>query len=185
MKPLSCALGVLLLALGLLAPIPAGAIPTTISFTFSGPGTGNQPVTGSFSFDSTILPSTGFLAPVTDPWAISFTFDGHTFTTADAALNLLVDGSGNLSAWSLYSTPNNNTVAPGFTLDGYWAPSLPGVNGVHAVEATFWTAVGQSPMDTGTGTWAMEVTPVPEPALLSMFGLGLPFVVLLARRRNR
>lgn len=182
MKRVSFPFFLLCLALLVLTPTAAHAFLNTVNFTFSytdpiaGPGT----AAGSFSFDSSILPSAGgWLNPVTDPWNLSFTFAGRTFTTSDTGPRIQSDPSGNIIAWSLYSDPNTLSVAPGFVLDAYY--SNPPTGEMRWMEANYWTVPNLPNSNASSGRWSLAV---PEPGALSLIGLGLPFLLLVRRPRR-
>jgi hypothetical protein len=172
----------LLLAAGLVAPIPASAVPIVINFWIPAldPVT-NQNVMGSFTFDSSSLPGPGsWVSPLTDPWDISFTYAGHTYTTADAHLNLITDADGNLHYWSLYSYPNTMLVDPGFVFDAFRLDYYSHTGGI---EPTLWPVVWAN--DGVSPYWDMTTEPLPEPRPVFLFALGLPVALFLTRARRR
>src|SRR5262245_42462640 len=97
---------VVLAVLSLAFAAPAQAFVYSVVFTVQGsasdPVYGSATATGSFSFDSSLLPSvlpgTAFNASGLGISAINFTWAGHTWSKADAdAIALTFDGSGNLT----------------------------------------------------------------------------------------
>ncbi len=184
MRIVSIGVAILLVAAGIAIPTPSYSTLIRIDFSFPylpDPGGPSEIATGTFSFDSSLLPSPGTWA---SDWSsglgassLSLTLFGHAFTTADADLCALnTDAQGLLHIWSLGSLPNTMTVAPGFTIDALYQP-IPGGGG--GMEVTLWDPLGHS--TTSTGTWKMSS--VPEPTTLALLGLGV-LGIGLARRRG-
>ena len=131
----------------------------------SGTLTGNT-YTGSFSYDDSLLtppPFTGDI-PVS---ALSFTFEGTTYTEADGAPEAVYFGGTFVGlAFAVANTPQ-----PTF---------IPGINLVR--DSTFSYDLGSS-SGVGTVTYT-EVTGTPEPtAILGLLSLGLLFVSFRVQRK--
>ncbi len=166
------------LALGIASPSPSGAVLITIDFTFPYHDVANTPQTanGSFSFDSSLMPSAGTFVSGLTPSSVSLTFAGRTYSTSDTGLNLYLPQPGALD-WSFYSLGYPPSV-PEFTLDGFVLPFPPtGYTG--GIEVNYHLTATSGP-GTSTGLWRM--TTAPEPLTVSLLGAGLLSLVAFRRR---
>jgi hypothetical protein len=183
-----------LLATALL-PTPAGAVLITVNFAVLGdprdPLNSGTAGTGSFTFDSSLATPGADLYDNTSGLglsSISFTWDGHTWSTVDAdAYRLRFDASGNLFSWNIGGFPVSLAGQSASTFQDFIAAGSPGGAG-----GTFSYTTANSPSVGGgiyTGTlvsWSVASTPpsVALPGTLSLCGLGLVPLGWMNRRRS-
>ncbi|MBX3638815.1 MAG: PEP-CTERM sorting domain-containing protein [Rubrivivax sp.] len=176
------------LAAALAAPVAATAAPVTVSFditsTTNSAGSPDFYVIGtvgrgSFSFDDALIPAggTGHLGNVitgVPTLALDFEWFGVAFDTANASIATLRFEDGVLTDWMLggryiaptcgfnrYGCLTSVGAEADFMLMGSSGGSLN--DGVHA-------GIGGG---YGTVNWAVQTTPVPEPATPALLALGL------------
>jgi hypothetical protein len=187
----------LLLAAIVFAPLSAFATPIRVDFTVTALGWNLAPALGSdyagfapgtvgggyVTFDDSLGSTTNIQAglPTQD---LEFSWLGHTYTEADAALWILgLDAAGALDLWAIGPT----------------GPSIPGcgLNCISMVGPTdFWVVGAVSRLSSttlhiegfeggmfGSVTWT-ATRDVPEPATLGLFGVGLLGSILLRRKRS-
>jgi hypothetical protein len=182
----------------LLAPASALAIPITVDFTVTGTsalGVGNDFSatqyngfalgtigTGSFTIDDSIGNYSSFDVGVT-PIDFSLNWAGITFDETSAQLwSLGLNGTGGLNYWGFGLSggqcTNLNCVSAGGVRDFYasgYTGTPGGVATIHETNVYGWM--------TGSLSWNVRPTSVPEPATLGLFCLGL-LGAAAARRKS-
>lgn len=167
----------------------AAAEPITVTFTVlpdaRDPGVNTGASTGSFTFDSSLIPDGGgSLLHDTGLGAtqVNFSWGGKLWTTANADLGYLEFGpSGELLGWTLGDTPGiwSWTYAPAANVVGdIWLNAFP-----DGTTRFVYTNAGLEGLFLGqlfSGSSAPPV--VPEPSTVLLIGTGL---TLLARARRR
>ena len=175
-------------------PNPAHAVLITVNFSVGGdpsdPVNGSLTGTGSFSFDSIIIPSGGgILFDNTTGLglsALSFTWDGHTWSELDAdAYNLGFNSGGNLVFWNIGGAPVNFAqlsalVYPDFVLAG----AAGGGGGIFSYTTANSPDRGEGIYTGSVASWSIASAPPPvaEPGTLSLLGMGLLPLGLIRRR---
>jgi len=193
------------LALGCFLPAAADAVLITINFSFVGndPVNLGQMVSGSFSFDSSLIPAgEGSLLDRSGLGAasLSMTLDGHTWTTSDADLIWLRSNPAEpfefgLENWEIASIPYNSlyeaSATPAFWIIGdalYQTPEQPIAHGDLEYRYTVFGSnpTGQLYGRSSAGTWSASVGPRPaaEPGTLLLLGVGLLPMGLMRRRKR-
>lgn len=180
----------LLLLASLALPNRAHAYIITVNFTVLGdpadPLHGSDLSSGSFSFDSSLIPST---LPGTvfnsvnglDATSLNFTWAGHTYSTADADLYALsFDSSGKVTGWALGGSVNGLTgILPSvndFRMNAAgWIYTYPG-------SAEIW-GLGL-PGSSLEVTWTVDYGQAPEPGSLALVAPALLALGLIRRRRG-
>jgi hypothetical protein len=180
-----------LLALLVLAfvalPNTAHAYLITVNFAVTGdaadPLHGSDTGSGSFSFDSSLIPSSLPGGPSDtvnglDVTSLDFTWAGHTYSTADADVYALsFDSSGKLTGFALGGSVNGLTGIAA-NVDDFrmnaagWMYTYPGAVNVWGF-----------PGDILEVNWTVDYGQAPEPGSLALVA---PFLALgLIRRRRR
>jgi len=186
---------VVCLGLGL-SPATAFAVPTVYTYTgaqFSNvPDSGAIPgqydtgmrITGAITLDGAITPSTTVSFSDVSPNLIAFNFnDGrfnYTPNNVDAAVSLVTNASGGISAWSIFmqgSIPAANVGS--FQVDS----GTPCSTFCDRVVLTNLLNTAQDRAESlNLGSWT--VTPVPEPSTYAFMLAGIALVGFAAHRRK-
>lgn len=190
----------LLLALfplaGLLAPTAAHAVLITVNFSVLTPANDalqpNQTLHGSFSFDSSLIPSGG--GNVTSSSGLGLasfdltvagnTWSGPTGGTAyhADAWAFSFDSSGNLTGFSIGGAPNGYTSISPTQPDIFIAETV----ATHAFE--YYGQMGSNQFGILSGevsSFSTSTSPsVPEPGTVSLLGLGLLPLGMIRRRKQ-
>ena len=167
------------LAVSIVSAVPAQAVLITVNFTITGFGS------GSFSYDSSIVPSGGgtlgnplFTGTTDYSTDVSFTYNGDVFNGSNSGANTLIfNSSGVLTGW-------------------YLAGDLGGMNGFMVPGPDFFIIAGNtqfggegfayaSAQDTSAPFNVVDVTwttttgaaPTPESASLTLIGIALLGIV--------
>jgi hypothetical protein len=166
------------------------APPARVNFTVTGaandpdPANAGQTASGSFSFEQPVIPTGGLfifdsIAGLDAP-SLSFTWDGHTWSTLDADVtSLTFDSSGALTAWGIAGTPTGlNGMSGGVYPD--MSVSVAGATGSFQ-----YTTAQFDFILFGEVSWTYtESGAAPEPGTLALFGPGLLALGLIRRRKN-
>jgi hypothetical protein len=184
---------------GLVVPTAARAVLITVDFTVLAspfdPVLSGQTANGAFSFNSSLIPAGGGDVGNNTGLgltAFSLTWNGHSWSTADAdALLLSFDAAGSLTEWLVGGAPNGiNTIGAGPVPDIGLTAFLPGVIPIPGFAGQFDYTTENSPtygIFSGRITsWsvATAATPTAEPGTLSLLGLGLLPLGLIRKRRK-
>ena len=174
-----------LAGLSLVAAVPAHAFLITVNFTVAGdpndPDNAGTSASGSFSFDSSIIPPGG--GGIDNPATSGFnlTWDGTSWDDTNASFGSIVadealvfDSGGQLVDWNAFGDPNLIAMDGGddFILEGVGVPGF------------FYVKSGSSTLYTGTVSWTTSTTTgeAPEPGSLLLFG---PALLALGAFRGR
>jgi hypothetical protein len=169
----------------ILAVAPAHAVLITVNFTVA--GAANDPVnagttaSGSFSFDSSIIPPAGgtLLSPVTS--GFNFTWDGTSWTDATAScLEIEFDAAGNLTRWYMYGDPSDSFMItfPDPVDDFQMSASSSGSEFRYVREGAELTY-------RSTLTYTIDTGSAPEPTPWMLAGVGLLAMMSTASRHRR
>jgi len=141
--------------------------------------------TGSFSFDSSLIPVGGGLVSNSSGLgasSISFSWDGTLWTTANADLyylNFAPDGT--LTDWGLGGDPLGIGSVSRFVFDDFTLHGLPGGQAGFAYSTENSPAMGVFETPPYFSSWSV----VPEPGTFSLLGPGLAVAGMLVRRRAK
>jgi hypothetical protein len=187
MKRMALPLPTLVFCLGVMLPTAAQAVLMRVDFSVladpSDPVNAGQTGTGYFIFDSGIIPSGGGdLDDATGLHAsdLSFTWDGHTWTTADADVSgMSFDSGGDLIFWHIGGAPSGfNNVNHGIYPD-FWLNTFFGF--AYATDNS--PSVGFPYVGGKLTSWSVAPIPVAEPGSLALLGPALlPLGIMLRRR---
>jgi PEP-CTERM motif len=183
---------VLVLAvLSLATPVPAHAVLITVNFTFQGyfddPLYQGDQFSGSFSFDSSIVPAPGtgfvnvgsFNNTTTDyASSIDFTFNGTTWTENNAGLVQLQFDNGQLHGWVLKGDAPGDNFQLSSTEPDFILHSFSGGTGYG------YSHPGTSYGSFGTVTWTVTTSDGSAPEPTSWMLLGGALVGLVGVRRG-
>jgi hypothetical protein len=171
-----------LMVIALVLPTPARACLIYIDFSVladpSDPVYAGITADGSFSFDSSLIPSGG--GSIYDPnglGATSFSLDwtGHTWTTSDADLiGLTFSSDGALREWWAGGAPSGLNAVSCFTFPDF---------GVFGSGDFCYTTADSQHHGVFSGSFTSPGT-VPEPWTLSLLTLGLLPLTMCRRRRR-
>ena len=164
---------------------PAHAVLITVNFTVTGassdPVNAAATASGSFSFDSSIIPPAGgiVLDPVTS--GFNFSWDGTSWTDANASsLEIEFDAAGNVLFWYMYGDPNGsfmmNSPNP---VDDFQMAASPGGSEFR------YTREGDELTYRSSMTYTIDTGSAPEPAPWMLAGAGLLAMISTARRSRR
>ena len=158
--------------------------PVTYDFTVtadSGPLSGDV-ATGSFTFNSSIVPAGGgFLNQTGLLTALTFTWNGITYNAATANTGSLgFNSSGTLSSVLFGDFCNAGSCGSGAGSDTWFVQGSDSGSGFAYSTASSTADFG------GTVTFSPDLAAhsVPEPGMLSLFTLGLAGVGLMRRRKQ-
>lgn len=165
--------------LSLVVATPAYAVLITVNFTVTGDpndsANAGVSATGSFSFDSSIIPQGGGIIPPGATTGFNLTWDGTTWTEANASLvTLEFNSSKELIAFNAFGDVAGNLLfTQPFAVDDF---RILGPEFVYSREGD--TGVTY----TGSITWTTTTGDAPEPSAWMLLAAGLPALVGSIRR---
>jgi ABC-type Mn2+/Zn2+ transport system permease subunit len=178
-----------LLAVGLLAgPMAANAVTRTYDFTVNGGPSGalaGVTSSGYFAFDESIIPALGGTVNQSGLLtALSFTWNGISYNQSTANTGQLTfDSAGNLASQSFFGTTCGAFSCSVTSGTNQWFINLFTSGGTTFQEFNYATPTAPSTIFSGTFTYSLRKSSVPEPGTLALLGLGLAGLGLSRRRK--